>query len=161
MRLRADPVVTPGGFHRGLRLMALDGFVVDVPDSPDNDAAFGRPGSWRGKSAFPQVRVLAPCEAATHVFWRWSVKRCAVGKSTMTPGLLRHLTPGMLLVGDRNFFKYAHVKRVVDRGAHLLVRVKTGLVFVPIQPLPDGSYLAKAYRYAVDRKRDRDGISSA
>lgn len=138
--------------------MAIDGFVLDVPDSPDNDRAFGRPGSGRGTSAFPQVRVLALSEAATHVFWRWNAKRCTVGESRMTPSLLRHLTPGMLLLWDRNFFKYDHVRRVVNRGAHLLARVKVGLVFVPIERLPDGSYLAKAYRNAADRKRDVGGI---
>lgn len=158
VRPLADPDTTPRGFYRGLRLMALDGFVLDVADSAANDAAFGRPGSGRGESAFPQVRVLALCEAATHVLWRWSVKRCGVGESTMVPSVLRHLRSGMLLLWDRNFFKYAHVKRVLGRGAHLLARVKTGLVFHPLQRLPDGSYLAKAYRNAADRKRDRDGI---
>jgi hypothetical protein len=158
VRLLADPAATPGGFYRGLRLMALDGFVLDVPDSAANDAAFGRPGSGRGPSAFPQVRVLALCEAATHVLWRWSVKRCAVGESTMTPGLLRRLAPGMLLLWDRNFFKYAHVRQVVGRGAHLLARVKAGLVFAPVERLPDGSYLSRAYRNAADRQADRDGI---
>ena len=33
---------TPGAFYRGLRLMALDGFTVDVPDTPRNDRAFGQ-----------------------------------------------------------------------------------------------------------------------
>jgi len=31
VKLRAEPD-TPGAFHRGMRLMALDGFVVDNPD---------------------------------------------------------------------------------------------------------------------------------
>ena len=64
----------------------------------------------------------------------------------------------LLLLWDRNFFKYAHVRQLVGRGAHLSARVKTGLVFVPTERLPDGSYLAKAYRNAADRKADRGGI---
>ncbi|MEJ2389535.1 MAG: transposase domain-containing protein, partial [Chromatiaceae bacterium] len=27
---------TPGAFYRGLRLMALDGFVLNLPDTPEN-----------------------------------------------------------------------------------------------------------------------------
>ena len=34
---------TPGAFYRGMRLMALDGFVVDVADTPDNERIYGRP----------------------------------------------------------------------------------------------------------------------
>ena len=47
--------------------MALDGFVVDVPDTPANERAFGRPGSSRAPAAFPQARVLSLCETGSHV----------------------------------------------------------------------------------------------
>jgi hypothetical protein len=52
VELQATPQ-TPGAFYRGLRLMALDSFVVDVPDSPANARVFGRPGGGRGAAAFP------------------------------------------------------------------------------------------------------------
>jgi len=75
MRLLAEQVIrlqgkpdTPGAFYRGMRTMALDGFVVDVPDTPANLRAFGRPGSSRAPAAFPQARVLALCETGSHVF---------------------------------------------------------------------------------------------
>jgi hypothetical protein len=61
---------TSHAFYAGLRLMALDSFVVDVADMPANERAFGRPGSGRAEGAFPQVRVLSLCEAGTHVLWR-------------------------------------------------------------------------------------------
>jgi hypothetical protein len=51
---------TPGVFYRGLRMMALDGLVVDIPDLPANDKAFGRPAGSRAPGAFPQVRVVVP-----------------------------------------------------------------------------------------------------
>src|SRR5712691_3518154 len=51
LRLLADRVIalqgTPqmaGAFYRGMRLMSLDSFVVDVPDSEANARVFGRPG---------------------------------------------------------------------------------------------------------------------
>jgi len=47
---------TPGAFCFGLRLMALDGVVEDVPDSPANVRAFGRRHSDQETSAFPQVQ---------------------------------------------------------------------------------------------------------
>jgi Insertion element 4 transposase N-terminal len=52
-------VATRGGWYRRWRVLVLDGTCLDVPDTPENAAAFGRPGSGRGegKGAFPQVRV--------------------------------------------------------------------------------------------------------
>ena len=50
---------TPGACYRGMRLMSIDGFVLNIADTPANEKAFGRPKSGRGLGAFPQVRVLA------------------------------------------------------------------------------------------------------
>ena len=149
-----------GAFHRGMRLMAVDGFVLDLPDTPGNRRAFGGPGTGRANGAFPQARVLALCEAGTHVMWRWLVKPYRCGEVTMAPPLLRQLRPGMLLLWDRNFLKYAHVKRVIAAGpgTHLLARVKSDVTLAPRERLADGSYLARLYRNKYDRDRDRNGI---
>lgn len=149
---------TPGAFYRGLRLMALDGFVVDLPDTPANDAVFGRPGTRRAPGAFPQAQLLGLVEVGTHVFWRWLVKPCHTAEVRMTPPLLKHLTAGMLLMWDRNFLTYEHVRQVRARRAHLLARIKKNQIFPPLRRLPDGSYLAKLYRNASDRRADRAGI---
>lgn len=54
------PLATPetlGAFLGGLRVMAVDGTVLDVPDSTANARVFGYPGSRPGtKAAFPKVR---------------------------------------------------------------------------------------------------------
>ena len=39
---------SPGAFWRGWRLVSMDGTTLDVADTPENAAAFGRPGSGRG-----------------------------------------------------------------------------------------------------------------
>ena len=57
-----------GSWWRGLRLVAIDGTVLDLPDTASNEAYFGKPGSGRGemKGAFPQARVVALAECGTH-----------------------------------------------------------------------------------------------
>ncbi len=53
------PLATPntrGAFADGLRLVALDGSVDEVPDSEANSAYFGRASASRGDSACPQVQ---------------------------------------------------------------------------------------------------------
>src|SRR5437588_6995691 len=94
--LQATPK-TPGAFYHRMRLMALDGFVLDLADSLANARVFGRPGSHRSPAAFPQARVLALCEVGTHVLWRTLIKPCRRSEVTMAPSLLAYLQQDMLL----------------------------------------------------------------
>jgi hypothetical protein len=57
---------TKGAWYRGWRLVALDGTTLDVPDTPANVAAFGRPTGGRGQGSFPQVRLVGLVECGTH-----------------------------------------------------------------------------------------------
>ena len=149
---------TPGAFYRGMRTMALDGFVLDLADTPANERAFGRPGSGRAPGAFPQVRLLALCETGSHVLWRFLLKSLRHGEVSRAPYRLRFLQEDMLLLWDRNFLNYATLSAVLQRRAHLLARISSNRIFESIQVLPDGSYLSKLYRSSADRRRDRDGI---
>jgi hypothetical protein len=93
---------TPGAFHRNLRLMAMDGFVADLPDSQAN-RLFGYPQGGRTPGMFPQARIVALCEAGTHVFWRWLIKPITTSEAAMAPWLIKQLQPDMLLMWDRGF----------------------------------------------------------
>jgi hypothetical protein len=157
VQLLATPA-TEHAWYSGMRLMAIDGFVVDVPDTPAHVRAFGLPKGGRTSGAFPQARVLSLCEAGTHVMWRWSIKRLACGESRMAHYLLGLLQPDMLLLWDRNFLSYANVTRVRARGAQLLARIKSNLIFRPLRRFADGSFLAKIYPSPSARDKDRDGV---
>ncbi len=59
---------TPEAFLGGLRVMAVDGTVLDVPDSKANARVFGYPASRPGTQAsFPKVRLVLLIEAGTHL----------------------------------------------------------------------------------------------
>jgi len=53
---------TRGAFYKGMRLMAIDGVRFDMPDTPANAAAFGRPGTRRNgqpiDGAYPQLHAI-------------------------------------------------------------------------------------------------------
>ena len=149
---------TPGAFYRGLRLMAIDGFVLDLPDTEQNERTFGRTGSGRAPGAFAQARVLSLCETGSHVLWRSLIKPIRRGEIPMARHLLTFLTANMLLLWDRNFLSYDTVEKVIAQEAHLLARSKKNLVFQPIRRLDDGSYVAKLYRSTKDRRHGTDGI---
>jgi hypothetical protein len=66
------PIATPatrGAWYRTWRLVSLDGSCLDIADTEENCAAFGRPEASRGESAFPQVRFVALVENGTHVLF--------------------------------------------------------------------------------------------
>ena len=54
----------------GRRMVAIDGSCLDVADTAENAAFFGRPGVSKGeKSAFPQARLVALAECGTHAIF--------------------------------------------------------------------------------------------
>jgi hypothetical protein len=149
---------TPGSFYKGMRLLAVDGFVLDLPDTPENERAFGRPRGGRSCGAFPQLRVLALCEVGTHIIWKCLLKPICRGEVSMAKALLKFLPAGTLLLWDRGFLSYRTVADVRDADARLLARIKKNAKFSKRKVLPDGSYLARIYRSDRDRKLDRGGI---
>jgi hypothetical protein len=150
---------TPGAFYHGLRLMGIDGVVMDVPDSAANAATFGRPTAGdRGDGAFPQIRKLSLVELGTHVEVALIVKPCLTGEHAMVDALLPYLTAEMLLLWDRGFFSYEQWKKLTTRGINVLARVTSQLILKPIRTLADGSYMAKIYKNSYNRQKDRDGI---
>jgi hypothetical protein len=66
-------------------------------------------------------------------------------------------SPDALLSEDRAFFNYDDWKHLHTR-VKLFLRVNSNRVLEPLQPLSDGSYLAKINPTAYDRAKDRQGI---
>ena len=64
----AGPLAGQGqqaAFASGMRLVAIDGMCLDLPDTPENAAEFGYPGNGQGRGPFPQVRVVGLGECGT------------------------------------------------------------------------------------------------
>src|SRR3954454_12997060 len=74
---------TRGAWYRRWRPVSLDGSCLDVADTAENEAAFGRPGAGRGESAFPQVRFVALVENGTHVLFGARLGSFAEGETTL------------------------------------------------------------------------------
>ena len=76
-----------GSFLRRWRLLGIDGFEIDVPDSKENAAEFGYAGSGDNRSAFPKARVVALAECGTHAFVAAEVDAYSVGEKTLAQRL--------------------------------------------------------------------------
>jgi hypothetical protein len=149
---------TPGAFYKGFRLMAIDGTVQDVPDTPANADHFGRSSGGRGDSAFPLLRKVSLVEVGTHVEVALTIGGYNDAEQTLVGKLWDKLPADSLLLEDRGFFSYEHWKTLDTRGIKLLVRIKSNMVFNPIRRLADGSFVANIYPSSSHRSQDRDGI---
>jgi hypothetical protein len=151
---------TRGAFYRGLRLMSLDGTCLDVPDTPANDEAFGRPGSSRreGGGAFPQLRLVALSESGTHAITDAALGPYEKSENALADELLGALQTGMLCLADRGFYSFERFQNARAGGAELLWRATANMLLPREQPLPDGSYLTRVYRSQPDQRAKRDGV---
>jgi len=136
----------PGAFLGGLRVMAVDGTVLDVPDSKANARVFGYPGSRRGtKAGFPKVRLVMLVEAGTHLIVDALMCPDRIGEGVRAKKLLRSVGQGMLLMWDRGLHSYAMVNATLAQGCDYLGRISANVKFEVEKVLDDGSYLSLIY----------------
>jgi hypothetical protein len=149
-----------GSFLRGWRLLAIDGFEVDLPDTPGNAEEFGYAGSGENRSAFPKARVVAMAECGTHAFLAAQVAGYRIGEKTLAQRLYPRLRADELLTADRGFYSWAGWDTAAATGAALLWRAPTQLALPVVRVLPDGTYLSVVMDSAI-RGRRREAIIEA
>lgn len=154
----AGPVGSPdttGVFWRGLRLVAVDGTTLDVPDSAANTETFGRPSNTAGGGAYPQVRLVAVAECGTRAVIDAAFGPYRTAEQSLTRDLLVSLKPAMLLLADRNFLGWQLWREAAATGAELLWRARASFNLPVRRVLADGTYLSEL-RPA--RRRDGEPI---
>ncbi|MDM4719390.1 IS4 family transposase [Micromonospora sp. WMMA1363] len=130
-----------GSFLRRWRLLAIDGFEVDLPDSDENAAELGYAGSGENRSAFPKARVVALAECGTHAFVAAEIGGYAVGEKTLAQRLYPRLRSDELLTADRGFYSWQAWDAAQATGAALLWRTPNQLDLPVVKVLSDGTYL--------------------
>lgn len=136
--------VTPSAWFRRLRLVAIDGCCLHVPDSAANVKAFGKPVTSGGTTApLPQIRFVALCEIGTHVLFGARMSGWKTSEVALASHVIERLEPGMLCLADRLFYGFPLWTKAVATGADLLWRVQKTIALPRLQTLTDGSYLSE------------------
>jgi hypothetical protein len=145
----AEPVAelgTKGAWLNSRRLMAVDGFVLDIPDTPENVDAFKVSQDGKLRSSYPQVRVVGLGECGSHAIIDATITDCKTGEQTSLPKLFRSFEPDMLVFADRNFYGFDLWRQALKSGASLAWRVSTTVHLPAVVELDDGSYLSVVFR---------------
>jgi hypothetical protein len=114
---------------RELRLFAIDGSTLRIPDTPANEEVYGRPGSGRSEAGYPQARIVGVLTLGSRLLADFIVGTWEQGEQTLAQMLLGNLPGESLVVLDRGFVNYALFARVVGaaNGRHFLCRAKGGM----------------------------------
>jgi hypothetical protein len=130
---------------RGLSVYGVDGSALRVADTPDNENAFGRPGSSRGIAGYPQLRIVALMVLRSHLLAGLSLGPWSQGEVALAEPLWAQLPDCSLTILDRGFLSYALLHRLATSGRerHWLTRAKSNLKWRTLRRLGPNDQLVE------------------
>jgi len=124
--LLATPEEMPRAFFGRYRLMAIDGTLFSVADTPKNSVAFGHCSNQYGKGAYPQVRCVLLAECGSHAVVGLQIDPYAVSEVHGAHRLLSQVGPNMLVLVDAGITSGGFFEHVRKRGGHSLGALQAG-----------------------------------
>jgi len=129
----------------GLRVFALDGSKLRVPDSPENRAHFGGHRGRHGDSSYPLMRLVLLLDVASRKVTDACSGAFAIAEQTMGLPLLGALPPRSLLLLDKGFFSMVWLIQLHRLGGerHVLLPVRKGASYQVVRRLGPGDDLVE------------------
>jgi Insertion element 4 transposase N-terminal len=150
-----------------MMVLAADGMLVNLADTPANRAFFGSTGTADDSSPFPQLRIVAVTARAGRAMLGAILGQAGTGEQTLLKRLVRRrpgLFAGRVTCFDRNFPGYDLITAILEAGGHVIARVKEGISLPFDGPdrgwLPDGSRMTWLNAPS-GRKQDRLPVRAA
>jgi hypothetical protein len=140
------PVATKehkGCFFKDLRIVAVDGSEIELINSKENSAFFGKRLNQHGEAGYPTMRLVSLIECGTRIMFAAATGGVHDGELALFEKLHEKLEPGMLLLADRYYYSFKLWCKLGRMGVKLLFRMKTGLAMRKLRRLKDGSYVVE------------------
>ncbi|MFD3686217.1 IS4 family transposase [Nocardiopsis sp. NPDC058631] len=129
----------PEALWRGLRRVAVDCTVFDLPASEGNTAAFATPGG----GVPPRARLVALAECGSLALLGAAFDSTDADEDTLFAGLLDRLGPDMVVLAGRGLASYELYTAAAGTGAQLAWRVPGSFALPVLRRLEDGTYLSQ------------------
>jgi hypothetical protein len=123
------PAAAEEGCWRGLAVYGVDGTTLRVPDTAENEAAFGRVKTrWESTGGYPQLRLVALMVLGHHLLTGLALGAFEDSELALATTLWPQLPDASVVIIDREFAVYALLHQLGDpaRQRHWLTRAKTG-----------------------------------
>ena len=114
----------------GMMVLAADGMLVNLADTPANRAMFGSTGTADDSAPFPQLRVVALTARAGRAMLGAILGSSSAGEQTLLKRLVKRrpdLFAGRVTCFDRNFPGYDLIMAILDAGGHVIARMREGI----------------------------------
>ena len=134
----------PSAFFGRYRLMAIDGTVFNLADTPANEAAlWAQSETSMDKGAYPQARCVLLAEWGSHAVVGLQIDRYDPSEVHGAHRLLEQVRPDMLVMSDAGIASGGFFEHVRERDAYALGALEAGAWehLENQQRLSDGSVL--------------------
>jgi hypothetical protein len=134
----------------------VDGSVLRIADTPENESAIGRPRTGRGCAAYPQLRLVALMALRTHLLAGLALGPFNTGEVTLAESLWDRIPDHTLTILDRGFLSYGLLYRLQTQGAlrHWMIRAKSNLKWLVIRRLGANDHLVEITMSKPARRAD-------
>lgn len=130
-------------FHN-MAVHGVDGVRLSMPDTPANEARFGRWKSSNGdRTAFPQMLALALVATDAHLVRKVRFERCTASERESALELLDGLGKSDLLLFDRGFHAVWFFDTLLARSIHFVCRASSSYRPRILARLGHGDYLVE------------------
>ena len=136
----------------GMTVLAADGMLVNLADTPANRAFFGCTGTaaeeGAGAAPLPQLKIVALTARAGRAKLGAICGQARAGEQTLLKRLVKRrpdLFAGRVTCFDRNFPGHELITAILDAGGHVIARVKEG-ISLGFEDGPDRGWLPDGSR---------------
>lgn len=121
----------------GLQLLAVDGVMWRTPDTAENTAAFAKPKTLQGETAYPQVRMLCQMELTSHLLTQAVMGSCNTSEMELAEKLIGRTPDHSLTLFDKGFYSLGllHAWQTTGRERHWLLPLKKGTQYEVVRKL--------------------------
>jgi hypothetical protein len=136
---------------RGLSVWAMDGTCFSLPDTPANDATYGRSENGDVLGPFPKARAVALANARTHVLAGFEVGAYDEGELSLLSSLWQKIPDHSITLVDRGLTSWWAFDQLTKSGTerHWLTRSRFNLACTLVRKLGRNDDLVQV---AVSRK---------
>ena len=130
---------------RGLTVYGVDGSTLRVPDTGENEAAFGRPSSGRGGAAYPQARVVVIMVLRSHLLAGAVFGASSESEVRLAERIWPTLPDNSVTIVDRGFISYRvfHAIQTGGQQRYWLTRSKVNLKLRKVKSFGRGDHLVE------------------
>lgn len=151
---------TPLSHWNGLTLLAVDGTLWRTPDTPENDAAFGRTANASSRSEWPQVRMVCQMEVTSHLLTGTAFGSVSTTSEIDLAAQLAEQTPEhTLTLMDKGFYALGLLHHWQSEGVekHWLIPLKKDAQYKVVQKQGKGDEIVEL-NVSPQARRKWDGV---